>query len=179
MNGARPNRVHEAVTRWMQHVPGTYLITQNVDSLHLKSGAQLQSTIELHGRLRDVRELMDGIWFRIRPRLMISRDLRSFVYPVVGLSIEIYISKSLNISIRSGRNFVNSRLNDRNSPNAQTVTWTRGHWTHRNSSTHTVHTVQQVHISRGMWISRNTCIDRMNFLNMSIDDGLGPSFEPC
>ncbi len=50
---AQPNAAHRAIARLASLVPGLTVITQNVDSLHLRAGSK--DVIELHGHLRDAR----------------------------------------------------------------------------------------------------------------------------
>lgn len=49
---ARPNASHDAVTQLQQSAVVTHVMTQNVDRLHTKSGAQ--DVLELHGCLHEV-----------------------------------------------------------------------------------------------------------------------------
>lgn len=51
--GAVPNAAHHAITTLQQRVPGTKLITQNIDGLHVKSGAI--DVVEIHGAARKMR----------------------------------------------------------------------------------------------------------------------------
>ncbi len=46
--GANPNRCHEIISKLEQHVAETWVLTQNVDGLHVKAGSQ--RVIEIHGR---------------------------------------------------------------------------------------------------------------------------------
>jgi NAD-dependent deacetylase len=50
---AEPNEGHRAITAIQQRVPGSVLITQNVDGLHQSAGSI--DVIELHGSIRRVR----------------------------------------------------------------------------------------------------------------------------
>lgn len=47
----RPCAAHYAITEIMRRYPKTYLVTQNVDRLHLISGSDPARTIEVHGAL--------------------------------------------------------------------------------------------------------------------------------
>jgi NAD-dependent protein deacetylase/lipoamidase len=51
--GARPNGAHDALARWTRERPGFTLITQNVDGLHERAGAQ--RLLRLHGSIWHVR----------------------------------------------------------------------------------------------------------------------------
>jgi len=46
---AHPNAAHDVLARWMRTRPGTTLITQNVDGLHERAGAD--ALIRLHGSI--------------------------------------------------------------------------------------------------------------------------------
>ncbi len=46
----RPNPGHYAITRFLRRYPRHRVITQNIDRLHLTSGAPPERTIEIHGR---------------------------------------------------------------------------------------------------------------------------------
>jgi NAD-dependent deacetylase len=47
--GARPSRAHEIVAAFEEPIPRTWVLTQNVDGLHLKAGST--RVIEIHGNL--------------------------------------------------------------------------------------------------------------------------------
>lgn len=52
----RPNKGHLAVEQMRNRLGSRFhLITQNVDSLHLKAGTPLDATYEIHGNLREMR----------------------------------------------------------------------------------------------------------------------------
>jgi NAD-dependent deacetylase len=51
--GAKPNAAHEVLGRWTRERPGFTLITQNVDGLHERAGAE--RLIRLHGSIWHVR----------------------------------------------------------------------------------------------------------------------------
>lgn len=48
--GARPNRAHEVIARIGRDVPGTWVLTQNVDGLHVDAGSA--NLVEIHGTVR-------------------------------------------------------------------------------------------------------------------------------
>src|SRR5262245_5862702 len=50
---ARPNAAHDVLARWTREKPGFTLITQNVDGLHEKAGAE--HLVRLHGSIWHVR----------------------------------------------------------------------------------------------------------------------------
>lgn len=50
---AQPNRAHEVLARWTRDQPGFTLVTQNVDGLHERAGAE--RLIRLHGSIWHVR----------------------------------------------------------------------------------------------------------------------------
>jgi NAD-dependent deacetylase len=50
---ARPNAAHHVLARWTRERPGFTLVTQNVDGLHEKSGAE--RLVRLHGSIWHVR----------------------------------------------------------------------------------------------------------------------------
>jgi NAD-dependent deacetylase len=50
---ASPNAAHDVLARWTRERPGTTLITQNVDGLHERAGAQ--RLVRLHGSIWHVR----------------------------------------------------------------------------------------------------------------------------
>src|SRR5262245_53382449 len=51
--GAQPNTAHHVLAKWTREKPGFTLITQNVDGLHEKAGAE--RLIRLHGSIWHVR----------------------------------------------------------------------------------------------------------------------------
>ncbi len=53
VDGAAPNEGHKAIAELQRRVPGTALITQNVDGLHQAAGST--DVIELHGSIRRAR----------------------------------------------------------------------------------------------------------------------------
>ena len=58
MKIAEPNTAHHIISKWKANEPDSHklrLITQNVDSLHLKSSFPYSDMIELHGTLREVK----------------------------------------------------------------------------------------------------------------------------
>ena len=46
--GARPNRAHEVIGKWVKEKPDSWILTQNVDGLHAEAGEH--HLIEIHGR---------------------------------------------------------------------------------------------------------------------------------
>lgn len=50
--GARPNRSHQVIGRWVAEKPGSWVLTQNVDGLHAAINAH--HLIEVHGRARNL-----------------------------------------------------------------------------------------------------------------------------
>ncbi len=48
-----PNPAHEALARLAAAVPGSFIVTQNVDDLHERGGCE--DVVHLHGRLRSAR----------------------------------------------------------------------------------------------------------------------------
>lgn len=50
---ARPNAAHDVLARWTRERPGTTLITQNVDGLHERAGAE--RLVRLHGSIWHLR----------------------------------------------------------------------------------------------------------------------------
>ncbi len=50
---AQPNAGHLAIAALERKIPLTAMITQNIDSLHLKAGTSLEKLIEIHGTVRD------------------------------------------------------------------------------------------------------------------------------
>jgi NAD-dependent deacetylase len=50
---AKPNAAHWTIARWMQARPGVTLVTQNVDGLHERAGAD--PILRLHGSIWDLR----------------------------------------------------------------------------------------------------------------------------
>lgn len=53
ITGAQPNAAHDVLGRWTRERPGFTLITQNVDGLHERAGAE--RLIRLHGSIWHVR----------------------------------------------------------------------------------------------------------------------------
>lgn len=53
LTGARPNGAHDVLARWTRERPGFTLITQNVDGLHERAGAE--RLLRLHGSIWHVR----------------------------------------------------------------------------------------------------------------------------
>lgn len=51
--GARPSAGHVAMVEVERHVPRTWVLTQNVDGLHLAAGSR--NVIEIHGTVHDLR----------------------------------------------------------------------------------------------------------------------------
>ncbi len=50
--GVQPNRGHEVIAGLEREKPGTWVLTQNVDGLHLRAGSR--QLIEIHGRFSDL-----------------------------------------------------------------------------------------------------------------------------
>jgi len=53
LQDVNPNPAHFALVEMARHIPDFYLITQNVDGLHLKAGSP--SVVELHGNIQRVK----------------------------------------------------------------------------------------------------------------------------
>lgn len=49
MSGARPNRGHRAVARWVERGRVSEVVTQNIDGLHQAAGVPADRVIEIHG----------------------------------------------------------------------------------------------------------------------------------
>lgn len=56
---AKPNAAHEAIARLQQAIPGTRIITQNIDDLHERAGAT--NVVHLHGEIRKLRAENDEL----------------------------------------------------------------------------------------------------------------------
>ena len=60
---AKPNAAHEAIARLQQAIPGTRVITQNIDDLHERAGAT--NVVHLHGEIRKLRAENDELERRV------------------------------------------------------------------------------------------------------------------
>lgn len=54
---AEPNAAHYAIARLEQEIPGTRVITQNIDNLHEKAGSQ--DVVHLHGEITKLRSQLN------------------------------------------------------------------------------------------------------------------------
>lgn len=64
LDEVKPNAAHYALARLQQHLP-TYIITQNVDDLHERAGAQ--QVLHLHGELRKARsDRFPGLVYEVK-----------------------------------------------------------------------------------------------------------------
>jgi NAD-dependent deacetylase len=127
---ARPNAAHEAIARLQQAIPGTKIITQNIDDLHERAGSS--HVLHLHGELtkgrsdrnpdlivevgdKDIRlgdKAPDGtqlrphiVWFgeavpNIEPASKLCEEADIFI--VVGTSMAVYPAAGLIHYVRRG-----------------------------------------------------------------------------
>ena len=51
--GSKPNRGHEIIAQWMRKKPGSWILTQNVDGLHV-AAFDSENVIEVHGRAENL-----------------------------------------------------------------------------------------------------------------------------
>jgi len=101
----RPNAGHDAITRFLRRFDGHRVITQNIDRLHLASGAPAERTIEIHGRYDTFccadgqcprrGEALTGIGLTTSSPLPVCAACQTVLRPVVLLFDEFYDSHPL------------------------------------------------------------------------------------
>ncbi len=95
---AEPNAAHRILAAWQERNPGLVLVTQNVDSLHVRAGSD---AIELHGHLRWLdcpscgRRLRDPDW-KTLPPLPRCATCKAVIRPPVVLFDEFLPGKAVS-----------------------------------------------------------------------------------